>query len=384
MVSGDAFYLPRLLDLEQRLKDRSCFLFGPRQTGKSTLIRRTLARARVYNLLDSRVFLALARRPSLIREELGPDDRLVVIDEVQKLPELLDEAHLLIEERGVRFLLTGSSARKLKRAGTNLLGGRARTLAMHPLVFKEVADFDLLRAVNHGLLPSIYLSPSPDDGLRAYAGTYLREEVAAEAALRNIPAFGRFLEVAAICNGAILNHSRIASDAEVARSTVQEYFQILFDTFIASTLPAWRRTAKRKPIATSKLYFFDPGVVRILRNEGEIRARSPAFGHAFETFLFHELRTCLDYRGGGGALAYWRSTSNYEVDFVVNDVTAIEVKASGNVAERDLAGLRALREEGLLRDYVVVSLVDRPRTIDGIRILPWREFLERVWAGEFL
>lgn len=375
-------YVPRVLNLRAKLEQKSHFLFGPRQTGKSTLVRNLLPEARVYDLLDNRVFLALSRRPTLLGEELTDQDRLVVLDEIQKLPVLLDEVHRLIEQRDICFLLTGSSARKLRRGGVNLLGGRARSLVLHPFVRHELADFDLMRALNHGLLPPIYLSDEPEADLAAYTGTYLREEVAAEGLTRNIPAFSRFLEVAALCNGTMLNHTQIASDAQVSRTTVQEYFGILADTLVANTLPAWRRSRKRKPIVTSKFYFFDPGVVRHLRNQGPIRERSPAFGEAFETWLHHELRSWVDY-AGAGSLAYWRSTSNFEVDFILNDTVAIEAKGKSVLSSADLKGLRALREEGALARYLLVSLVERPRVVDGIEILPWSTFLDRLWAGSY-
>ena len=375
-------YIPRILDIESRLESRSCFLFGPRQTGKSTLVRNSLPGVRVYNLLDGDVFLALSHRPARLREEIPPGSKLVVIDEIQKLPQLLDEVHLLIEERGLRFLLTGSSPRKLRRGGVNLLGGRARTLILHPLVYREIKNFDLLRALNHGLLPSLYLSEQPEEDLRAYAGTYLKEEIAAEGLSRNIPAFSRFLEVAALASGTMINLSQIASDAQVARTTIHEYFRILEDTLIAYTVPAWKRSLKRKPIGTAKFYFFDVGVARQLRNQGWIRERSPAFGEAFETYIFHELKSCVDYQGKG-EIAYWRSTSNFEVDFILNGRTAIEVKGKEIISRRDLAGLRALQEEELLREYLVVCLENRARIVEGIRILPWRDFLDRLWDGQY-
>jgi predicted AAA+ superfamily ATPase len=337
---------------------------------------------RIYNLLDGDVLLSLSHRPARLREEIPQGSKLVVIDEIQKLPQLLDEVHLLIEERGLRFLLTGSSPRKLRRGGVNLLGGRARTLILHPLVYREVKNFDLLRALNHGLLPSLYLSEQPEEDLRAYAGTYLKEEIAAEGLSRNIPAFSRFLEVAALASGTMINLSRIASDAQVARTTIHEYFRILEDTLIAYTVPAWKRSLKRKPIGTAKFYFFDVGVARQLRNQGWIRERSPAFGEAFETYIFHELKSCVDYRGKG-EIAYWRSTSNFEVDFILNGRTAIEVKGKEIISRRDLAGLRALQEEELLREYLVVCLENRARIVEGIQILPWRDFLDRLWDGKY-
>jgi len=376
-------YIPRLLDIRRRLEKRSCFLFGPRQTGKSTMVRHELPHARVYNLLDSDLFLALSRRPARLREELTAGDELVVIDEIQKLPQLLDEVHLLIEERGTRFLLTGSSARKLRRGGVNLLGGRARSLSLHPFVSRELPDLDLLRVLSFGLLPPIYLSDDPAEDLKAYAGDYLREEIAAEGMARSIPAFSRFLEVAALCNGTMLNYAKISNDAQVARTTVQEYFQILKDTHIAHTVPAWRKSVKRKPITTAKFYLFDNGVARHLRNQGSIRMHSPEFGNAFETFIFHELRSWADYSGQPTEVCYWRSASNFEVDFILNDATAIEVKGTATVSSADLAGLRALREEALLANYLVVSLEPRRRVVYGVVILPWRDFLKQLWDGKW-
>jgi predicted AAA+ superfamily ATPase len=218
----------RLPDLRAWLAKKSHFLFGPRQTGKTFWIRRTLPEARIYDLLDSAVFLALSQRPGRLAEELSARDELVVIDEVQRLPELLNEVHRLIEARGVRFLLTGSSARKLRRGGVNLLGGRARTRYLHPLTWRELgAHFDLGRAIERGLLPSIYFSDDPKADLDAYTGTYLQQEIVAEGATRNVPAFSRFLRVAALCNATLVNFTKVGNDAQVPRTTVYEYFEVL-------------------------------------------------------------------------------------------------------------------------------------------------------------
>ena len=377
-------YLPRALDLGRLVKRKSLFLFGPRQTGKTALVGHALPGVKVYDLLDADVFLTLGRRPAQLGEELGPRDRVVVLDEIQKLPVLLDEVHRLIEQRGIRFVLTGSSARKLRRGGVNLLGGRAPSRTLHPFIYRELgASFDLTRALDRGLVPGIYFSASPREDLRAYVGTYLKEEIAAEALTRNVPAFGRFLEVAALSHGTMLNFSQVASDAQVPQSTVREYFHILEDTLIARPLPAWTRTRTRKAIGTAKHYFFDGGVVRHLQHRTGLSPRAPAFGEAVESYVFHELSSFLDYTDER-PLAYWRSTSNFEVDFVLADKTAIEVKAKNPVGDRDLRGLRALKEEALLKHYVVVCLEPRPRTVAGIRILPWKVFLERLWANEFV
>lgn len=371
----------RLLDLPGLLAKKSHFLFGPRQTGKTFLIHRALPDTRVYDLLDSATYLALSREPGRIAQELRPRDRVVVIDEIQRLPELLNEVHRLIEERRVRFLLTGSSARKLRRGGVNLLGGRARTRYLHPLTSRELGErFDIGRAVSQGLLPSIYFSDDPRADLEAYAGTYLQEEIVAEGATRNVPAFSRFLHVAALANATIVNFTNIASDAQVARTTVYEYFDILGDTLIVHELPAWRKSRKRKPLASSKYYFFDVGVLGTLQGRA-FRPGTPEYGEALETYLLHELVSYRDYRSGE-SLAYWRSTSGFEVDFVIGDHTAVELKAKANVGPADLRGLRALADEGTLKRLLCVSLEPRPRRVEGIEILPLERFLETLWADE--
>ena len=380
-IPGRGIHVDRLPDLAAWSARKSLFLFGPRQTGKTTLIRRQLPRARLYDLLDSSVFLALGQHPGRLGEELGPRDALVVIDEIQRLPELLNEVHRLIEERGVRFVLTGSSARKLRRGGVNLLGGRARTRHLYPLTCRELgARFDLARAVERGLLPSIYFSDDPAADLAAYAGTHLPQEIMAEGATRNVPAFSRFLKVAALCNATVTNFTEVASDAQVARTTVYEYFDILRDTLILHEVPAWTASRTRKPLVSSKYYFFDVGVVSSLQGR-LVRPATPEFGAAFETYVLHELVCHRDY-AGGGTISHWRSASGYEVDFVIDDHTAIEVKAKANVAPRELRSLQALAEEKKLKRFLCVSLEPRRRKVGGITILPYREFLDALWAGE--
>jgi predicted AAA+ superfamily ATPase len=320
-------FVERFLYPSKITAKRSCFLFGPRQTGKSTLIRNTLPGAIVYNLLDSKTFFPLSRQPSLLRQQVERGS-LVVIDEIQKLPGLLDEVHLLIEERGVRFLLTGSSARKLRRGGVNLLGGRARSRILHPLSWGELRDrFDLRRGLSRGLLPSIYFSDAPYEDLDAYVGDYLQQEISAEGATRNVPAFGRVLQEAARYHGGLINYAKVSQQAHVPASTVREYFQILKDTLIVHELPAYRATKKRDALSTAKLYFFDLGVANRLLGRRNLSPRSPEFGFAFETFIFHELRAFLDYRHPTAALHHWRSRSGFEVDFIIDEAVAVEVKA---------------------------------------------------------
>ncbi len=381
-MSENIPYIKRLVDLNVLLDKKSHFLLGPRQTGKTFLIHRTLKNVRVYDLLDSEIYLALSRNPGRISEELQPQDRIVVIDEIQRLPELLNEVHRLIETRGIRFLLTGSSARKLRRGGINLLGGRARTKYLHPLTYKELnGHFDLFLAIERGLIPSIYFSDDPRADLQAYAGAYLQQEILAEGVTRNIPAFSRFLRVAAFCNATIVNFTNVANDAQVARTTVYEYFEILKDTLILYELPAWRKSKKRKPLASSKYYFFDVGAVAVLQ-EREFRAGTPEFGEAFETYLMHELKSYSDYISGE-QLSYWRSTSGFEVDFIIGDHTALEVKAKKNLSPNDIKSLRMLAEEGKLKRYICVSMEPRRRKIGNIDILPYKEFLESLWNGAY-
>ena len=374
--------IDRFVNLRALLEKKSHFLLGPRQTGKTFLVQHTLKNARVYDLLDHVAYLALSQNPGRMAQELSPKDRIVVIDEIQRLPELLNEVHRLIESRGLRFLLTGSSARKLRRGGVNLLGGRARTKYLHPLTYKELGNrFDLRTATERGLLPSIYFSDDPRADLQSYTGSYLQQEIVAEGATRNVPAFSRFLKVAAFCNGTIVNFTKVANDAQVKRTTVYEYFEILKDTLVLYELPAWRKTRKRKPLASSKYYFFDVGVVSSLQGR-RFRRGTPEFGEALETYLMHELTSHSDYVSQE-SLGYWRSTTGFEVDFIIGDHTAIEVKAKENVSLQDLKSLRALAEEKQLKRYLCVSLEPRARKIEGISVLPLSDFLEALWNEEF-
>jgi predicted AAA+ superfamily ATPase len=377
-------YVKRQLDLLEILQEKSYFLFGPRQTGKTSLIQHTLNEYRYYNLLQTDMYLKLSREPQRLRQEITDDDKIVIIDEIQKLPILLDEVHNLIEEKGIHFLLTGSSARKLRNKGVNLLGGRARTRRLRPFIFKELkGDFHLLKALSTGLIPSIYFSSAPFDDLEAYAGNYLKEEIAAEAIVRNVPAFSRFLTVAGLCNGKMINYTNIASDAQVPRSTVQEYFQILRDTLLGDDLPAWRKSVKRKPVSTSKFYFFDIGVARFLQGRQGLKMRSPEFGEAFEAYIHHEIKTYCDYKGGCD-LSYWSATSGFEVDFIINGKTAIEVKGKANITKKDFKGLSAIKEEELLKNYILVTLEDTPRKDGDICIISWKDFITNLWQDAYV
>ena len=374
--------IPRFLDVRALVERKSYFLFGPRQTGKSTLIRQQFAHCRTWNLLDQKWGRALSRNPGLIRESLadahGTD--IVVIDEIQRMPELLNEVHLMIEEHGSRFLLTGSSARALRRKGVNLLGGRAGRQTLHPLVRAELGTrFTLDRALEFGLLPSVWFSDDPEDGLGDYTGDYLREEISGEAIVRNLPAFSRFLDVAALAHGQQINFANLGNDAQVSPSTARDYYRILQDTLLAHEVPAFTETRKRKAVSTSKFYLFDIGVARHLQGRRGLAPGTPEYGDAFESYLFQEIKAFCDYHRLETP-RYWRSRSKFEVDFVLADL-AVEVKAARAVGRRDLKGLRALAEEKLFSRHILVSMDPYPRVVDGIDVLPWDAFLDQLWGG---
>jgi uncharacterized protein len=388
MSNSDEEYIRRDLDLDTLLESRTVMLFGPRQTGKSSLIRYQLRNtpAAIFSLLDQRILLSTLADPSRIRQEIearGIRDAVVVIDEIQKNPALMDEIHLMIEERKIRFLLTGSSARSLRRSGVSLLGGRGSDRRMHVFTWHELQPerFDLHHALNAGLLPPHYLSDQPDEGLGAYVDRYLTEEVSAEGLTRNLPAFARFLETAAASNAQLINYSNIARDAQVARQTVVQWFTVLTDTLLAFQLPAYTGSRKRKAIETAKFYFFDTGVVRTLRRLPVVQETSADFGEFFEHFIFLELRAWVDYRSPRSTLQYWRSRSGFEVDFLLNGRIAIEVKASHRIHEKHTKGLTALMEEGGITRAIVVCREERPRLKEGIEILPWEYFLRELWVS---
>lgn len=370
-------------------KNESAFLWGARQTGKSTLLKELFPKAPYYDLLLSDEYARLSRKPSLLREELlaspPPKGAPVIIDEVQKCPALLDEVQWLIVNQRIPFILSGSSARKLKRSGANLLGGRALRYELYPLVSAEIPRFDLLRALNHGLLPRHYLAEDASKLLASYLGDYLKEEIAAEALARNIPLFARFLEAAAFSNGEMLNYQNIASDCGISPPTVKEYFQILEDTLLARPLPSFRKKPKRRVIQAPKFYFFDVGVANHLLKRGKIVAGGESFGKAFEHFIFQEIWAHSRYSGSEYPIAYWRTASQLEVDFIMGDhQVAVEVKSTGSADERHLRGLRAFQEEYKVQESILVSQDPKPRKVGNIRILPWVIFLEELWSGKLM
>ncbi|MBP7495281.1 MAG: ATP-binding protein, partial [Spirochaetales bacterium] len=344
----------RKLDLTREQK--SFFLFGPRLTGKTHLLKKTFPQAKYYDLLRSDTFLRLSLKPSILREELETlaPETTVIIDEVQKLPILLDEVHSLIEDRHLRFILTGSSARKLRRGGVNLLGGRARVFHLHPLISAEIGTYDIQRMLTIGALPSIYDSTEPWNDLKAYCGTYLKEEIAAEGAARKLDAFARFLRSAALFSGKQVNYEASGSDAAVPSRTVREYFYVLFDTLIGEMLEPWKRGKKRKPASMGKFYLFDMGVRNALLGIRSLAQGTDDYGNALEHFVYCELRAWLDYTRDDRLLSFWRTRDGKEVDFIVGDDIAIEVKAAELPDHRHLKGLTAIGEESSFRHRILV------------------------------
>jgi predicted AAA+ superfamily ATPase len=379
--------IDRYLNLPQLLEKKSFFLFGPRATGKTFLIREQLAdQALVIDLLRSDLYLRLSGSPSDLEALIvahGPCS-VVVIDEVQKAPQLLDEVHRLIESRGLKFLLTGSSARKLRRGQANLLAGRAWQANLFPLTWMELKEprFALDRYLRYGGLPTVYLSQDPQEELHAYVNTYLYEEIQAEGLVRRLPQFARFLQVAALSSGQVLNFASIGSDAQTPPSTVREYYYLLEDTLLGFMLPPWTKSRKRKAIATAKFYLFDTGVMHTLAGTESLDRNSDLYGRSFEHWLAMELRAALSYRRENKALSYWRSTHQQEVDFIIGNEAAIEVKASKRVSERDGQGLRALKEEGTIKRFYLVSQDPVELVKEGIQRVHWRTFLSRLWQGE--
>lgn len=373
----------RLLEI-QLPRRKSAFLWGPRRVGKSYWLRQHYPDAPLIDLLQTDVFAEYAVRPALLRERFAHrPGHLVVIDEVQKIPALLDEVHWLIENTALSFLLTGSSARKLRRGHANLLAGRAWRRLMVPLTILEVDRLDLERVMVSGLLPPHFLSPSPLEELRAYVADYLKEEIAAEAVTQNIPAFAEFLRVAALTSSELLNYTNVAREAGVSAKVVRSYFEILEDTYLGFRLRPWQKARRRRLIETEKFYLFDVGVTNYLALRRPRRG-SAEFGKSFEHYILMELRAYQSYRQPDLELRFWRTAAGHEVDVIAGDLDlAIEVKGGGRVHDGDLRGLRALAEDGRVRRRVVVCLETEPRKLaDGIEVLPWRHFLARLWDGD--
>lgn len=378
-------YYNRIIDLNSLLAQKSHFLFGPRSVGKSTLIRHQFPEARFYDLLDNRTFSKLLKQPTVIEDENREAQQVIVIDEIQKLPGLLDEVHRLIANHNWTFLLTGSSARKIKRGAANLLAGRAWWAELFPLCSFEIPDFDIIQYLNRGGLPHIYGRKSSADELDNYVALYLREEIQNESLTRSLPQFSQFLELIALSNGEEINLQSFANECGVSPMTIKNYIEILDDTLVGFSLPGYTKTKKRKSISRFKYYLFDVGVVNSICRRGEIKQGSELFGKAFEHFIMMEVRAYLSYRKKRKSMSYWRSTSQFEVDLLIESEVAIEIKSASNIQERHLKGLRMLKEENIFKSFLLICCEEETRTTkDGIQILPWREFLNRLWRGELI
>ncbi|MBI5586047.1 MAG: ATP-binding protein [Deltaproteobacteria bacterium] len=382
--------LSRILHLDLP-PGQSAFLWGPRKTGKSTFLKERFPQSLVYDFLKTDLYFEFTKRPSLLREQLlaRGKEKLrtpIILDEVQKIPEILNEVHWLIENRGHSFILCGSSARKLKRGKANLLGGRAWRFEMFPLVSAEVKDLDLLRALNHGLIPAHYLQDRYEKSLKAYTQDYLKEEVFAEGLIRNIPAFSRFFEAMGFSHGEMINYTNIARECGVDAKTVREYFQILVDTLLGRRLAPYKKRQDRQVIShTPKFYLFDVGVAGALSRRRIVEARGELFGKALEHFIFMELSAYSAYRDLNFDLNYWRTKTGLEVDFILGGgEVALEVKGSSRVDPRALRPLLAFTEEHRPRFSLMVTNEADERVVGPIRLLPWKTFLERLWAGTII
>jgi predicted AAA+ superfamily ATPase len=366
----------------------SFFLWGPRQTGKSTLLKNTYPDAIWIDLLKADEFRRYTQHPERLREELSAltDRPFIVIDEIQKVPALLDEVHWLIENQQLHFALCGSSARKVKRGHANLLGGRAIRYELQGLVSAELGEnFDLNRILNHGYLPSHYDKSKPNRHIQAYVSEYLKEEIAAEGLVRNLPAFAHFLDAVALTDCEIVNYANIASDCGVSNNTVKEYFQILQDTLLGSILNAYKKRPKRKVSQTPKFYFNDIGIVNFLAKRKTLQPGSELYGKALENWVFHELKCHSQYREIFYELSYWRLSTGAEVDFIVGDMeVAIEVKASSNIKNVHLKGLRELiKDQPQVKQRIIVCLETLERiTEDNIHIMPATVFCQKLWDGK--
>lgn len=376
--------LKRYLQLENEL-DSSIFLFGARQTGKSTILRSQLDKAVYIDLLDSELLMRFRSNPSLLYQMLQDKDAntIVVIDEIPEVPELLNEVHRLISEKGIKFVLCGSSARKLKRKGYNTLGGRAYPCYFFPLVSAEIPDFDLNKALLHGLLPTHYFAKNPQRLLAAYIDVYLKEELLQESIVRQLGSFQRFLEVAALSNGEMINYSNIATDCGIKTHTVRAYFDILEDTLIGYRIPAYTKVLKRRLIHAPKFYFFDVALPHYLLNRTSLAQGTIEYGHAFEHFIIQELVAYIGYNHKSEKLSYWRTQTGVEVDAVIGDAkVAIEIKSTDNIQNKHLKGLKSFVSDYPGARPIVVSLDKITRKIDDINVYYVYDFLSALWKGE--
>ncbi len=376
------------IDLPQ---GQSAFLWGPRKTGKSTYLKEKFPQSLLYDFLKTDLVLDFSKKPSLLREQILARDvasleHPIILDEVQKIPQILNEVHWLIENKGLSFILCGSSARKLKRGKANLLGGRAWRYEMFPLVSAELGDVEILRALNHGMIPDHYLREDYRKSLRGYVSDYLKEEVFDEGLTRNIPAFARFFDAVGYSHGQLTNFSNIARDCGVDAKTVKEYYQILIDTLLGRMVEPFKKRQSRQIITkTPKFYLFDVGVAGAMTKRHISEERGELFGRAFEHFVFTEIVAYSSYNELDYGINYWRTKSGLEVDFVLSEgEVAIEVKGTRHVDNKDLRSLNAFMYEYSPRKALVVCNEQEERILGKIRVMPWGKFLEDLWEGRII
>ncbi|MCB4791670.1 MAG: AAA family ATPase [Elusimicrobia bacterium] len=374
-------------------KGQSAFLWGARKTGKTTYLRSAFPKSIVYDFLKTDLMIEFSKHPHRLREELFAKSAEelkspVILDEVQKVPNILDEVHWLIENKKVSFILCGSSARKLKRNHANMLGGRAWRYELFPLVSKEIKDINLLRSLNHGLIPSHYLQQEEEasKSLKAYVQDYLKQEVFDEGLTRNIPAFSRFFDAMAFSHGELTNYLNIARDCAIDAKTVKEYYQILVDTLLGRIIEPFSKRQSRQVITkASKFYLFDVGAAGSLINRKLVDERGEAFGRAFEHLIFMELNAYSSYSDKNYKINFWRTKSGLEVDFILAEgEVAIEVKGAKTINSSDLRPLNAFIEEVKPKKAILVCNEGRKRVVGPVSIMPWRNFLEKLWTGKIL
>jgi len=374
----------RFFDIENQL-DEAMFLFGARQVGKSTLLQSRFKDAIYYDLLIPSVRKSFKRNPDLFKEALctKPAGTLVIVDEIQKVPELLDLVHWLMVNNGIRFILSGSSARKLKKSRANTLGGRAQPRTLYPLVWKEVTDFQLDKAVQNGMIPRHYLVDNATDRIEAYVDVYIREEILDEATVQDIDAFERFMEVAAISDGEMLNYANVATDCGVSAKTVKAYYQILYDTLLGYEIPAYRKAVKRQIVQSPKFYYFDVGLANYLMGRHSIKRGTDDYGHAFEHLIMQELIAYRGYCRRREEISYWHTYNNQEVDAIIGDArVAIEIKSSEQIKSRHKSGLKAFKDEHPDCRLILVSNDPITRKSADIELIYVHEFLRMLWNGE--
>ena len=374
----------RIFDIENRL-DEGMFLFGARQVGKSTLLKKRFPQAVYIDLLNSDLRKRFKQNPALFKEMLikYPAETLVIVDEIQKVPELLDEVHSLMVDYGLFFILSGSSARKIKRSGANQLGGRAIPETLFPLVSAEITDYDLNKALQNGLIPRHYAVQNAKNRLKAYITLYLKEEIIEEAAVRNVDDFERFMEVAAISDGEIINYENIATDCGISANTVKSYFQILYDSLIGYEIPAYRKVIKRKLTQAPKFYYFDVGVANYLMHRHQLEPGTPEYGHAFDHLVMQEIIAYLGYKGDLEQLSYWHAYTGEEVDAVIGDATvAIEIKSTEEVQRKHLSGLKDFSEEHPDAKLILVSRDKITRRHGNKDLYYVTDFFKALWHGD--